>query len=229
MLYVFFGTDRTAVRDAAHKVTEPIATPTMIDEGSFEPGMVASAVGAASLFGGTEGFIIDTPSSDESFESEVLGSLADMASSPNVFVIIEGPLLADAKKKYGKYAVTMEEFTAVKAERFNSFALSDALAKKDKKHLWMLLAEARQAGVRSEELVGILWWQLKTMRLAKVTKNASEAGMKDFPYNKAKRALALFKDGEVEQLSRSLLELYHLSHQGKRDMDLALEEWVLTV
>ncbi len=91
----------------------------------------------------------------------------------------------------------------------------------------MLLAEARLAGVRSEELVGILWWQLKTMRLAAVTRSAIDAGMKDFLYNKAKRALGLFKEGEVNELSRSLLELYHLSHQGKRDMDLALEEWVL--
>ncbi len=227
MLYVFFGTDRTAVRDAAHKITEGVATPTLIDESSFAVGVVASSVGALSLFGGTEGFIIDTPSSDDVFAGEVLSNLEEMARSENVFVVIEGPLLAEAKKKYGKHAVTLEEFTAVKAERFNSFALADALAKKDKRNLWMLLAEARLAGVRSEELVGILWWQLKTMRLAAVTRSAIDAGMKDFPYNKAKRALGLFKEGEVNELSRSLLELYHLSHQGKRDMDLALEEWVL--
>lgn len=227
MLYVFFGTDRTAVRDAAHGATQVVATPTMIDEESFAVGAITSSVGAMSLFGGMEGFIIDTPSSDDVFAGEVISNLEEMARSENLFVVMEGPLLADAKKKYGKHAVKIEEFTAVKAERFNSFALADALAKKDKKNLWMLLAEARGAGVRSEELVGILWWQLKTMRLSMVTRNAAEAGMKDFPYNKAKRALGLFKDGEVNELSRSLLELYHRAHQGTRDMDLALEEWVL--
>ena len=229
MLCVFFGTDRTAIRDAALKESDPIGIPTIIDESSFAQGAIGSATGAASLFGGVECFLIDTPSGDDEFETEVLNNLAEMAASTNIFVVLESALLADAKKKYNKHATKSEEFTAVKAERFNSFALADALAKKDKKNLWMLLNEAFQAGVRSEELVGILWWQLKTMRLAKVTRSAAEAGMKDFPYNKAKRALPLFKEGEIEALSRSLLELYHHGHQGIRDMDLALEEWVLKV
>ena len=230
MLQVFYGTDRTAVRDAAQNASEAIgAAPTIIDYAVFVPGTVASSTGAASLFGGSEVFILDTPSDIVEFETEVLGNLADMAASSNVFIILESAILADAKKKYGKHAVKVEEFTAVKAERFNSFALAEALAKKDKKNLWVLLHEAKNAGLRQEEIVGMLWWQLKALRLAKLTKNAEQAGMKDFPYNKAKRALSLFKDGEVEALSRSLLELYHHAHQGTRDMDLALEEWVLRV
>ncbi|HEY0964584.1 MAG TPA: hypothetical protein VGE31_02185 [Candidatus Paceibacterota bacterium] len=229
MLYVFFGTDRTAVRNAAQKVSETIGSPTIIDETAYAPGAVASAAQTASLFGGTEIFIIDTPSDDDTFEAEVIGSVAALKESQNTFVIMEHALLADVKKKYGKYAERMEEFSATKAERFNTFALADALAKRDKKNLWVLLAEAQRTGIRSEELVGILWWQLKTMRLANVTRSAADAGMKDFPYNKAKRALGLFKEGEVESLSRSLLALYHHAHQGTRDMDLALEEWVLRI
>ena len=227
MLFVFFGTDRTAVRDAAHKESEKLGvSPIVIDETTYNFGAVSSAVGASSLFGGVECFLLDTPSDIEDFEKEVYGALSEMASSQNVFIVMERALLADAKKKYSTYVVPLE-FSADKVERFNSFAIAEALAKKDKRNMWVLLQQARAAGLRDEEIIGMLWWQLKALRLAKVTGSPEEAGMKDYPYKKAKQALREFKTGEVEALSRSLLELYHLAHQGKRDMDLALEEWVL--
>lgn len=230
MLAVFFGTDRTAVRDAAKAYTDKQeGEVTIVDEAAYVRGQIASSVGAASLFGGSEVFLLDTPSSDDDFYGEVLENLAEMAESQNVFVIVEGALLADPKKKYGKYASTMEEFTADKAERFNSFAIADALSKRDKKQMWVLLQQARLAGLREEEIVGMLWWQLKALRLAAQTNNAEEAGMKDFPYKKAKQSLKHFKEGEVDQISRSLLELYHCAHQGLTEMDAALEEWVLTL
>jgi DNA polymerase III delta subunit len=230
MLLVFFGTDRTAIRNEAQLVTSELGiAPTIIEESSYTAGAITSAVGAVSLFGGTECFLIDTPSVDEDFETEVKSALPDMADSQNTFIIMEGSLLADAKKKYIKYAQTVKECTAEKEERFNVFAIAEALAKKDKRQIWVLLQQARAVGIRDEETIGILWWQLKALRLAKLTASADEAGMKDYPYKKAKQSLAKFKDGEVETLSRSLLELYHLGHQGKQDMDTALEAWVLKV
>ncbi len=230
MLAIFYGTDRKAVRDAGKAYTDNAGVPvTVIDESSFVAGQIALSVGAASLFGGVECFLLDTPSSDEEFETEVTGSLVEMAASENIFVILEGQLLADAKKKYAKHASAIENFTALKEERFNVFQIGEAFAKKDKKQIWVLLQQARSLGIRDEETIGILWWQLKALRLAKLTNSPEEAGMKEYPYKKAKQAVRSFKDGEVEALSRSLLELYHQAHQGKRDMDLALEEWVLRV
>ena len=230
MLTIFYGTDRKAVRDAGKTYTDNIGVPvTAVDESSFVAGQIASSIGAASLFGGVECFLLDTPSSDEEFESEVIGSLSEMAASENVFVVLEGQLLADPKKKYAKHATAVEEYTAEKEERFNVFQIAEAFAKKDKKQMWVLLQQARALGIRDEETIGIIWWQLKSLRLAKVTKNAEEAGMKDYPYKKASQSLRNFKEGELEALSRSLLELYHEGHQGKRDMDVALEQWVLTI
>jgi DNA polymerase III delta subunit len=228
MLQVFFGTDRTAVYDAAKAASEARGViPTNLDETNYETGAVASLIGAISLFGGMECFIIDTPSSSEEFYTEVSQSLADMAASSNLFIIIEGALLTDPKKKYTKHAEVIEEFQASKEERFNVFLIAEALAKKDKKQMWVLLQTARNLGIRDEETLGIVWWQLKALRLAKLTKSPEDAGMKEYPYKKATQSLRNFKDGEVEQLSRSLLELYHLGHQGKRELDLAFEEWVL--
>jgi DNA polymerase III delta subunit len=232
MYTLFFGTDRQKIRDAATNFVDTqmpsggsIVT---IDSAQYSPGQVTDALGATSLFGGEEWLMIDSPSVNADLDTEVKSSLKEMSESKNTFIIMEGALLAPAKKLYAKYASSCDEFTADKAERFNTFAMADALASKDRRQLWVLLQAAKSNGQSAEEIIGILWWQLKALRLAGVTNTASEAGMKDFPYNKAKRSLTKFAPGDVTSLSQSLLELYHDGHGGIRDIDLALEEWVLS-
>lgn len=233
MLYVFHGNSPTRVRALAYKKTSPFEEKGMklerIDVDSYAEGVVAEAASSASLFGEKLLFLIDTPSSDERFNEEVLASLEALGASENIFILVEESLLAAPKKQYAKYATEIEEIKEEKAREFNAFALADCLARKDKKTLWLGLCEAKEAGLSAEEIIGTLWWQLKTLRLAALTKTAQEAGMKDFPYSKAKRALPNFKEGELASLSASLLGLYHKGHQGETDIDLALEEWVLKV
>ena len=233
MLVVYYGSDRSGVRDAATKYIEDTmpsdGTLTTIDGSEYQPGQVADALGATSLFGGSEWFVFDTPSSSSECDEEVKAALSELAESPNTFVVIEESLLAAPKKVYAKHAADMTECKLAAVERFNSFALAEALAQKDKRRLWVILQECKLHGMREEEIVGMLWWQLKALRLAKQTSSATEAGMKDFPYNKAKRSLVKFTEGEVERLSQSLLTLYHDGHAGVREMDVALEWWVLRV
>ena len=233
MLKVFFGNDTVSVRqavfDAVAEKEEGGATVTYIDSDTFAAGALSDAAGAASLFGGEELYVVDTPSNKAEFQEEVYASLDALAESLNTFVVIEGALLAADKKKYTKHAETIEEFKGAGVERFNVFALAELLAQKDKRNLWVKLCDAKAAGIPTEEIVGILWWQLKALRLALQTSSASEAGMKDFPYNKSKRALSNFKEGELERLSHSLIALRHDGHLGKCDIDLALEKWVLTL
>lgn len=233
MLALFYGTDRTSVRDAGQAYLRDqglgVGVATQVGDGDYSAGRVVESIAAQSLFGGTEFYVLDTPSNDSEFEAEVIDNLKELAASANVFVVLESSLLAPARKKYEKHTDTVEEKIANKAERFNTFAIAEALAKKDKKNLWMLLQQARETGVRDEELVGILWWQLKALSLASLTNTADEANMKDYPYKKAQQALRNFNEGEVSALMQSLLELYHEGHQGVKDMDVALEQWILTV
>ena len=233
MLKVFCGNDvvgvRAAALAAAQKLTDAETSVSTIESDAYTTGVIVEAVGATSLFGGTELFVIDTPSENSDFEAEVKNHLKEMSESANTFIVIEGALLAGPKKEYSKYAESLEEFKTAATERFNTFAMADALASKDKRKLWLLFQEAKAGGLAEEEIIGVLWWQLKALRLAAAASSASEAGMKDFPYNKAKRALATFKDGELEELSHSLLTVYHDGHGGIRDIDTALEKWTLTI
>ncbi len=232
MLNLYFGTNMVAARLAALSKVEALVTEneprvTKIESTNFAQGMLADMLGATSLFGGTELYVIDTPSENKDFYTEVIGVLKEMTESANTFIIIEGALLAPEKKKFEKHAGVMEEFKKVAETPFDVWAMADALSRHDKKSLWVLLMDAKRMGMSAEEIIGTLWWQLKTLRMANQTKSATEAGLKDFPYNKAKRSLVNFKAGEVEILSRGLLTVYHDGHGGIRDIDEGLEEWVL--
>lgn len=233
MLKVFYGTDIFTTKQKAY-----LAATAGCDEGQeiitiesegYLPGTLLGLSSTSSLFGGAEVYLIDATDKDTDLLNELLSEGESLASSQNLFVCVCGSLLAAEKKQVVKHAAVLEEYKKDAAVKFNPFQLADALARKDKKMFWLLLEEAKRNQLSSEEIIGTLWWQLKTMRLASLTKNAAEAGLKDFPYQKAKRALSHFKDGEVEEKARELLKIYHQGHRGEVELDLALEEWVLGV
>jgi hypothetical protein len=170
---------------------------------------------------------LDNPSTVPEYEAELLELASALSASREHFIVVERSLLIGPKKILSEQAAVITEYKPGVVKKFDAFAMADALACKDKRALWLLLTEAKTNQLSAEEIIGVLWWQLKTLRLAALTKSAAEAGVKDYPYNKAKKALGNFKSGELEALSLSLLNFYHEGHGGRRDMDLALEEWVL--
>jgi hypothetical protein len=231
MLHAFFGNDTPRVRqkafDFSRTLSEGDVQMTALTAQDYEEGMITDVAEGVSLFGVGQVFIVDTLSEDEIAFASLLNLLPVMETSPHHFVMIEGALNAAEKKKITKHATSLEEITADKKERFNAFLLTEALLRKDKKSLWLLLTEAWREGLSNEEIIGILFWQVKVLRLVEKTKSAEEAGQKPFVYSKAKRALSSFKSGEVDQMSRELLGIYHEGHAGKVDTSIALEEWVL--
>ncbi len=235
MLYVFYGNDELQVQQAVAdrlaslREQDPTLQVERLEGARYTPGQIQNLLGSVALFGASPAYVLDTPSQYPEYKEEVLGLVAELAESSLVFIMTEKTILAAEKKQLTSALAVLSEFKQGEVKRFDTFSLANALAMKDKRQLWLLLQEARRNDIAAEEMIGILWWQLKTIRLAALTKSADEAGVKDFPYNKAKKALAAFKAGEVERLSRSLLVLYHDGHAGLRDIDLALEEWVLTI
>ena len=230
MLFVYHGDDVTKVRTEAFKKVGTlqngdgahIITP---ESGSLEE--LKDALGATSLFRTHEVYVLDTPSLDIKLFEALEGLLDEMQTSENTFILIEHTLSPKYEKRCASVAETLEKYTEVGKKDFNPFALSDALIARDKKTLWILLQAAWRDGKSSEELIGTLFWQLKMLRLAEVTKSATEAGQKPFVYDKAKRALKKFSEGEVAHLSHELVLLYHEGHTGKRVLGNALEAWVL--
>lgn len=233
MLYVFFGTDTDAVRTHAFETLatfggDASARASRITVDTYAPGMLGELAGSTSLFGEPDIVVLDTLSENETAFEEVLRALAPLGESMNTFVLIEKELSVAIQRECRVHAKVCEEFKKEK-EKLDVFALCDALIARDKKRLWLLFVSLTREGVSMEEIIGILQWQLKVLRLAERTRGPEEAGQKPYPYNKAKRALTHFKKGEVDELARSLLIIYHEGHTGKRDTAFALEEWVLRI
>ncbi len=233
MLYVFTGNDVVGVRTRAHAFFESKGVaPSEVERvacESYQAGMFSSLVEDQSLFGDAPPVLLDFLFEDEEIAVEVEKFLEAFASSARLFVLMDHKPLVAREKLLKVHA---KEYVAIQAKEkeahFNTFALADALLKRDKKSLWVLLARAKQAGVEGEAIIGILFWQLKMLRLAESTKNAEEAGVKEYPYTKAKSALRLFPKKDLLTLSEKLLTVYHDGHFGA-DLEVGLERWVLGV
>lgn len=232
MLSVFFGNDVIQVRQKAFAHLEDTAADALITHltsDTYEKGIIVDLAEGVSLFGSEQVCVIDTSSDDAEVFESVLECVPLMAESPNHFMMIETTLTAPNKRKLQAHAETFTEISTDKKEKFNTFLLTDAFLRRDKKSLWLLLIEAWRNGSSNEEIIGILFWQIKILRLVERSKSAEESGQKPFVYSKAKKALQNFTEGELDTHSRTLLSIYHNGHLGKHDIALALEKWVLTI
>lgn len=230
MIHAFLGDDPVAVRNRAHAVLDKAGSEVVrVTIESYTPGVFEELAQSQSLWGVAPAVALDYLDEDAAVLEALLESLELLSESDRLFVLMGNAPKADFKKALTGAKVELNLVPAQKeGERFNTFALADVLARKDKKTLWLLLSRASRAGIESEEIAGVLFWQMKALRLAKETKSAKEAGMKDFPYNKAKGALKYWKDGELEEVSSALLHAYHDGHKDVA-MDLALERLVLSI
>src|SRR5690606_24299685 len=102
---------RRAALDFAEKSGDG-SLPTTIEGGEYEAGLLASLSGGASLFGDMSVYLLDTPSTDKAFLDAVIKEAAALQASAQVFVVIEGALLAEPKKKLTKHAAHTEEYKA---------------------------------------------------------------------------------------------------------------------
>ncbi len=229
MIHLFAGTDQVRNRTEAYALLHAAGVPVeVVDAEVYQPGQMIDVVRSRSLFSDQAGYLIDRPSLEEAFFAETRDLLAEMADSPDMFVIVEGKLTAALKKTYTPFAASVTEHDEKAEAGFPMFAAADALLNRDKRTLWKLVTEGLLSGASAEEIIGILWWQLKTLRVVAKSASPEAAGVKPFVYDKSKRALSRFPGDDLERLSLSLLTAYH-DGRNDRPIELALEAWVLSV
>ncbi len=232
MLFVFYGKKEDEVRRAALRKAHDLSndqTIIHIGKDEYYQGVFLEVANSIQMFLSTQIFVVDTTKCDEVCIEELHDALSELAQSVNQFVVIEGQLNVSDKKIYDAEAEMLEEIHSTEEKKYDVFAISDALTRRDKKELWMRLVDMQQAGIPNEEIVGILLWQLKSMRLVSLTTSSEEAGLKPFVYDKAKRGCVKYKKSELRKLSFELVSLYHDGHTGKRDLSLSLEAWALKI
>ncbi len=229
MLCVFYGQDRLKAVKAAEAVLEKSDSSKRIvfDENLENSNELLSLATTNDLF--AEKLFIKCDGVLESVHrDEILKYTKSFQDSPNTFVFIESAIKADTLKILKNYAEKAEEFKLLekKKEKFNIFQLSDAFGLRDKKTLWVLYTKALDAGKSGEEIVGTIFWQLKSMLL--VAKGEGDS-LNPFVANKAKQFLKNYKEEEIERMSFELLKKYHESRRGRFELETALERFILSV
>jgi len=236
MIYFFYGNDISSRKKALLEVLKNFSDePFKIDGSHFDQGALEDLIGSSGLFAKKLPIILENVFSVSDEESYLVGRMQDMADSENAFIFIEDKLDAETVKKVKKFAKEVQNFKLEAKNigpKFNIFALADSLGKKDKKSLWLGITRAFEERISPEEIVGILFWQVKSMILANSVKNekeAEEAGLKPFVYQKAKGFSKNYKEEKLKELAGKLAFLLPETRRKSADSAMALERLVLEI
>lgn len=241
MLYFFYGKDTEKARARARgvisamKKKRPEAEYFRVTSDTWNPAMFEEFISGQGLFERKSIVFADGALERAEAKVWVTGHLKEIAASENAFVFLERTADAETRKKFEKIAQECKEFpleeTAVPASRteFNVFSMTDALGQRERARLWSLMSEALMRDVTPEEINGVLFWQVKSMLAASLSKSAANAGLKPFVFEKSRRYAARFRPGELAALSRALVSLYHDAHRGVHEFSAGLERLSLSL
>jgi DNA polymerase III delta subunit len=237
MLYLIYGTDtqkaRAKVRALVGSLLEkkPDSVVRRLEGARLTTDALEEALVGRGLFATRYIVVLDMPSEHEAYEALVFARLKDLATSENIFIVLEGGVTKKALAKFDKVAekvVVCERAEKEDHKAFNNFALADAFGARDKKRLWVLLQKALRSGIAPEELHGVLFWQMKMILLIKSGGTASALGMKPFVFNKAHGFAQKFSDEEARMIGKALVACYHTARKGEIAFENVLEEFVLS-
>jgi len=232
MLYVICGTDVNKARDKfgllvkSLQKKKPEVELFVFDADNWDIEKFKSLISGQGLF--EKKYIV---SMSRIPIEDISSHLKDFKGSENIFILFTEKLLSKDKKRLEKYSEKLEEHNIREKakEEFNIFSITDALGNRDKKRLWVLYQKAVKAGKTTEEIHGILLWQLKAIVVSYKEKTAKDSGMKPFVFSKAKSFSKNYLKEEAEKKLFRFMEIYNESRLGKSDFALSLEKEILSI
>lgn len=210
---------------------KPDASLVAINAENWSESLLPELIAGQGLFERKKIVVLDGLLVESKARDALLGAASDIAASPNIFIVLDGPLLPSAVKQLEKHAVKVQVFDTNRAaeKKFDIFSLADAFGRRDRKQLWVLYQRAKMAGISDEEILHLLFWQTKAIVSAAEAGSANEAGLKPFVFSKASGFLRSWRREECFALLSALLALYHDARRGVRDLETALERFLLHV
>ena len=185
----------------------------------------------------------------------IIHMLPELKTSEHIWIIVEDALfgkssgkdlgvkdtksLTEIRSVLKKHSDKLEEYDRTSAKGFdsrtsrgsvgekeiNSFTFTDAFFAKQTIEAINVLTQLQSQSIAPEEIHGALWWQLKTLIqvLEKSTKTVSP-----YAIQKSSRLLKYWTREEILALSHDVLKIYHEAHAGKKPLEDALLELVLS-
>lgn len=166
---------------------------------------------------------------DQTLEELFKNSIESLQQSPSIFVWAESGLNATWLKRLEKVGakVSIIGQTASTRPDYSVFKVSDALLSGDSKKLWQSLIDAQAQGIEAENVFGTLWWQLKSIIMARESKTATEAGLKPYTYNGITRSN--WSAAAARSMMTKLIQVQSNVKQKGRDMYQELQALALKV
>lgn len=173
----------------------------------------------------------------------LIKNLENFKESDHAWIIVEEKISAPNLKKLEKFAFKVFHFDessagenrtnqalSLKKERPTSFAFAENFAVRNKALAWQEFQKLKEAELAGEEIHGVLWWQFKSVFLAKSCKDAGgakNAGLSPYVFQKSKKASLLWSDDELNSILKQLVLIYHDAHRGEGDLMVGLERLTL--
>jgi len=236
MLYFLYGTDTEKARKKLHsflnmaKEKRPDAEVFRLTSENWNEATFDELLISRGLFEAKYTVILDNLFEKKEIKDFVLERLESVAKSEQIFFLIEPRVDAPIVKKVSKYAKQTQEFTKGELKPEGSiFSITDGLVSKDKKKLWISYLDFLEKGIGPEEIHGIFFWQVKNMILVAKSKNPADTGLSPFVYRNASLGAKKYSEKELMTMSSQLVDMTHRVRQGKGDLDVMLEKWILTI
>lgn len=243
MLYFFYGNDREKINLKTRGIIDdllkkkPDASEFKIDTENLGEINIDEYTESQGLFEKKYIVLLDRVLfTGEGAGENLLNKIVDLAKSENIFIAREGEVTKKDLKGIEKHASKVQEINIPEKDKgdakkggFNVFDIANKFAVRDSVGAWLTYRSALEGGTEPENISGILFWQVKSLILARDSKTAGEAGLNPFVFSKAKSACTKWKDGELERVASALLEAYHEARGEGVELGLGLERLILKI
>jgi DNA polymerase III delta subunit len=238
MLYLIYGNERKATLAKKKELLEmlqkkrPEAEVFTLEPDTFTFSKLESLSSSQGLFEQKHIVILDGILSQKNNKEGIGDLFKNISESSSIFLFLDKELDTKTVSLVEKYAVKTYLFGEKKKTEWGNntlFSIADAFGEKDKKKAWVLFRKALMSGSSAEEIHGTLFWQIKTILLAKKTKNPEDAGMKSFPFNKATRFAKNFSEKELQEILSRLVDMYHSIRIDGGELEMELEKFLLEI
>ena len=250
MIYFLYGEDFQKSRNKLSELLQilarkkPNASVFKVDDENWSEAQSDEFIGGQGLFEKKYIVVLDKTFANKEAKEFVLEKLKEMKESDNIFILLEEKIDKASLTKIEKQAEKVQVFEKkdvpgrkfglegqkfFSLSEFNIFGIPDAFGRREKKDLWILYQKACQRNIATEEIHGLIFWQLKNMMIVNQLKTPASSGLKPFVFQKAVSFSKNYSEEELRAMSSRLVDMYHDSRRGLTDFEVALEEFILTV
>lgn len=225
MIYFYHGTDTEKARVKSRELIDslrkkkPDASFFKIDSDNFLMSILDEYIGGQGLFVNKNIILLDRLCEKKEIKEQFLEKIKEIAESQNIFIILEGKIdkatavkIEKKSEKFIKFDLDEKALTEKenkKNDELNIFEIANALARRNKKEIWVLYRQLIDSGKVAEEIHGVLFWKAKTMLLAGGTYN--------------------WKDRELLKFIDELVTVYHEARRGRHELETGLEALILGI